>query len=120
MLAAGLYPNVARVNRIEHSRKSGHRLAFTTQRDEVFVHPGSVNANRPGLGPPHEGWLAYHEKQRTSKLWLYDSTVVPPNSLLLFGGKMRYEFETKTLSIDRWIEFKAPPARCPKATPCWS
>ena len=38
-------------------------------------------------------WLVYHDKMRTSSIFLYDATMVLPLALLFFGGKVRCSAE---------------------------
>lgn len=44
----------------------------------------------------------------TSKIFVYDSTVVTPYAILLFGGPIDVQHLEGTISVDRWIKFSAP------------
>ncbi|CAE7235740.1 Dhx36, partial [Symbiodinium sp. KB8] len=46
-----------------------------------------------GLHRTNHRWICYHTKMKTSQVFLRDSTFLPPNALLLFGG------EANSLSI---------------------
>lgn len=65
-LAAGLYPNLVRVD-------AGGKRARFFARDHglVKLHPGSVNGDdRPGAVPWSRRWLIYSDKVRTLALAL--------------------------------------------------
>ena len=44
----------------------------------------------------------------TSRLFVHDVTVIPPYSLLLFGGTIAIQHMEGTLSVDDWFKFTAP------------
>ena len=51
--------------------------------------------------------MVYHQKQRTSELYVYDSSVVSSRALLLFGGPMNYNFDSMLITVgDKGISFK--------------
>jgi hypothetical protein len=50
----------------------------------------------------------YHEKIKTTKVYVRDATAVSPYALLLFGGKIKVEHERSALIVDSWITFNAP------------
>lgn len=52
---------------------------------EVFVHPASINYTTNDWSCP---WLVYHERVRTSAVFVRDCTEISPYALLLFGGKV--------------------------------
>merc|ERR1711957_1036848 len=52
------------------------------------------------------GWLVYHEKVKTSAIFLRDSSMVSPYSLILFGGRIFLEEKKNLLKVDNWIKFK--------------
>jgi ATP-dependent RNA helicase DHX57 len=102
VITAGLYPNVIRINK---SEKRG-RLKFTTQKETINIHPSSVNFKCQFR---KKKWMVYHQKQQTSQIYVYDSTVITARSLLLFGGEMNFNFDTGTIQLDDWISFKSSP-----------
>jgi len=82
VLTAGLYPNVAKVTPAPPPPpgKPGERKQepkppkLETRRDgEVKIHPCSVNFECKSFESP---WLVYHEKVKTSAIYLRDSTMV--------------------------------------------
>ena len=44
----------------------------------------------------------------TSKLFVHDLTVIPPYSLLLFGGNITIQHVEGTITVDEWLKFTAP------------
>jgi len=105
VMTAGLYPNVIRINKVE--KRGMHQiLKFTTQKETVNIHPSSVNyKNQFGK----KQWMVYHQKQQTSKIYIYDSTIITARSLLLFGGAMNFNFDTQTIQLGDWVTFKSSP-----------
>ena len=112
IICAALYPNVVCIRRTDTRGYSGRRRAperYTTQTEEVHVHPGSINFKSRNMASPlkHEAWLVYHEKQMTSRMYLYDTNVVTPYMLFLWGDKVDFSYAEETIRIDDWIEFKS-------------
>jgi len=116
-ICAGLYPNVAAMNKdsVEAghasalSRRaglsSGQRPQWTDGRREVFIHPSSVNHMIQEFRQP---FLVFHEKVETSKVYLRDTTVISPYDLLLFGGTINVQHQTGRVIVDGWLEMNAP------------
>jgi ATP-dependent RNA helicase DHX36 len=78
----------------------------TTRNDgDVSIHPSSLNFSSPHF---HHKFVLFHEKVRTTKVYLRDTTMVGGYPLLLFAGKVTVNHERGTINIDNWIEFKAP------------
>lgn len=105
VLCAGLYPNVAR---IEHHRTFRRPPILRTHEDgRVYLHPKSVNAQVTSF---EDNFLIYHEKMKSSSLFLYDSTMIAPFPLLFFGGDISvFEEEGhETVAVDEFIKFKSP------------
>ena len=59
----------------------------------------TTNADRTGKGKAVEKWLVYHEKVKTSKLYIRDATLISPFALLLFGGKITVKSLSLSLSL---------------------
>ncbi|XP_078362233.1 ATP-dependent DNA/RNA helicase DHX36-like isoform X2 [Oculina patagonica] len=105
ILCAGLYPNVAK---IEHHPRLKRPPKLRTQQDgKVSLHPKSVNAEVTVF---EDNWLIYHEKMKSSSLFLYDSTMIAPFPLLFFGGEISVFVEEgyETVAVDDFIKFKSP------------
>ncbi|EIW86949.1 P-loop containing nucleoside triphosphate hydrolase protein [Coniophora puteana RWD-64-598 SS2] len=97
IILGGLWPNVARVHLPSSAIKFDKIQAGTVQRENaakdyklydlkegrVFLHPGSVLF---GTTDWKTGFVAYFQKQMTSKVFLRGATEVPMYALLLFGG----------------------------------
>jgi HrpA-like RNA helicase len=105
VVAAGLYPNIAKISRAPGTRK----LSFASGRDgreEVLLHPRS--ANHGVLDFPAE-WLVFHEKVKSSRVYLHDSTLVTPYPLLLFGGRIETVYAERRVVMDGWMRFTIAP-----------
>lgn len=95
VVAAALYPHVVQVLSPEIKYKqtaSGtmvkpqahHELRFRTKADGfVRVHPSSVVA---GVGNFENPYLVYHERIKTSRVFVREVSMVPIYPLVLFGG----------------------------------
>lgn len=77
---------------------------FKFDLERVFLHPSSVLFHQREY---HNPWLVYREKVKTTKVYIRDATVVPPYSLLMFGGNIEVQHERGTLTVDGWITFRA-------------
>ncbi|MCO5562598.1 hypothetical protein L7F22_016226 [Adiantum nelumboides] len=116
-MCAGLYPNIAKMD--DESVRAGHANALTSRaglassqkvlwtdgRQEVFIHPSSVNHDVSEFQYP---FLMYHEKVKTSKVYIRDTTIVSPYTLLLFGGAISVQHQTGQVSADGWLRMNAP------------
>lgn len=112
VLAAGLFPNVARVRRGElragktnRNAARGRSVVLDARGAEVAVHPGGVNGYQGGggggvaNGGPPEGFLVYQEAVETSRVFLRDTTAVSIEALLLFGGDISVNHSAATVSV---------------------
>ena len=54
-------------------------------------------------------FLLFHEKVKTTKVYLRDATLVGAYPLLLFGGKIKVDHARATATCDGWIRFRAAP-----------
>ena len=128
VLAAGLFPNVARVRRGElrsggarQSRRAGgngggaasrgRAVVLDARGAEVAVHPGGVNGYQGAAGGPPEGFLVYQEAVETSRVFLRDTTAVPVEALLLFGGDISVNHAAATVSVHVGVEGPTSGAR---------
>ncbi|XP_033502691.2 ATP-dependent RNA helicase DHX29 [Epinephelus lanceolatus] len=104
VLTAGLYDSVARVL-CTPSVDVLERVACTveTPQGKAQVHPSSVNRNLQT-----HGWLLYQEKVKYTKIYLRDTTLIPPFPLLLFGGDIDIQHRERLITLDGWIHFQAP------------
>ena len=103
-LCSALYPNVAM---LDASRELSTTKCWNDEKgDQLFVHPSSVNHGE-AVSYPHP-FLVYLEKIKTSRVYLHDTTVVSPYSLMLFGGDMEILYERGIVEIDNWIKLRVP------------
>ena len=127
-ICAGLYPNVATVaggadesNAKKNGQNgqngigkpltmqtrfanAGKQKILTKGDGEVSLHPTSVVF---GCEKFATRFLVFHEKVKTTKVYLRDATLVTPYPLLLFGGKIKVDHERQVATCDGWIRFRA-------------
>lgn len=103
-LTAGLYDSVARVL-CTPSVDVLERVACTveTPQGKAQVHQSSVNRHLQT-----HGWMLYQEKVRYTRIYLRDTTLIPPFPLLLFGGDIDIQHRERLITLDGWIHFQAP------------
>ncbi|TPX57355.1 hypothetical protein SpCBS45565_g08230 [Spizellomyces sp. 'palustris'] len=104
VLIAALYPNV--IHTANSSKPAGDPLLKVRSGEEVFIHPSSINYRK--MLPTR--FLVYHEKVKTSKVYIRDSSVVTPYALAFFGGNLTWDKRQRRLNMgDGWIAFRADP-----------
>ncbi|KAJ3180210.1 ATPdependent RNA helicase [Geranomyces variabilis] len=103
LLLAALYPNVIKVTK--SLKPSEELVLFVKGNEEVFIHPSSINYRKPH---PNHSFLVYHEKVRTSKVYIRDASLVPPFALAFFAGaQLAWDGSQKRLNMDDgWIRFR--------------
>uniref|UniRef100_A0A8D3BDI7 Putative ATP-dependent RNA helicase DHX57 n=1 Tax=Scophthalmus maximus TaxID=52904 RepID=A0A8D3BDI7_SCOMX len=120
MLCAALYPNVVQVRAPQGNYKmtskgamkmqpKANELRFMTKNDGcVHMHPSSVNYMVRHYNSPY---LVYHEKVKTSRVFIRDCSMVSVYPLVLFGGGQvnmeLYKGESVISLDDGWIRFAA-------------
>eukprot|EP00946_MAST-07B_sp_MAST-7B-sp1_P001524 g1524.t1 len=107
VICAALYPNVVCIRRADTRGYAGSRRKkerYTTRTEEVHVHPGSINFKN---SLKKEAWLMYNEKQMTTRMYMYDTNVVTPYMLFLWGGNVAFSYADEIIRIDDWIELKS-------------
>ena len=103
LLCAALYPQLAFVasggGGVLHARDPSGGSAP----QPASVHPSSVNS-RVGAEQWSSLFLVFHERVRTSKVYVRDCSPVPPLALLLFaGGRMdACRQQGSALLVDGW------------------
>ncbi|TPX37466.1 hypothetical protein SmJEL517_g00761 [Synchytrium microbalum] len=109
LLISGLYPNVVKIQRPPPTRKPrkggdkpGKVTLLVRGGDEVHLHPSSVNFQAPLTMP----FAVYHEKVKTSKVFIRDATLVSAYALAFFGGRLTAVKHNLNLD-DGWIRFLA-------------
>ena len=118
VLCASLYPHLVRVLRPENrynqcsagavpAAPRAQQLRFLTKDDgTVSVHPSSVLF---ACGNYESPYVVYHEKMKTSRIFIRECSMVPAFPLILCGGSeihVGLDRGTFVLSIDDgWIKF---------------
>ncbi|XP_047379392.1 putative ATP-dependent RNA helicase DHX57 [Sciurus carolinensis] len=120
MLCAALYPNVVQVKSPEgkfqktstgavRMQPKSAELKFVTKNDGyVHIHPSSVNYQVRHFDSPY---LLYHEKIKTSRIFIRDCSMVSVYPLVLFGGgQVNVQLQRGEFVVsldDGWIRFVA-------------
>lgn len=86
IICAGLYPNIAIIRKRRHSQSGSGRNVLTTPEDgKVSLHIRSINHNEDTF---ESQYLIYHQKLKSSAVYLHDTTMVYAFPLLFFGQKL--------------------------------
>ncbi|KAL0357191.1 UNVERIFIED_CONTAM: DExH-box ATP-dependent RNA helicase DExH7, chloroplastic [Sesamum calycinum] len=101
ILCAGLYPNVATIE----GGNTGGRPVWYDGKREVHIHPSSINSSQKTFQYPY---LVFLEKVETNKVFLRDTTIVSPYSILLFGGSINVQHQSGLIIVDNWLKMAAP------------
>ncbi|KAM6179571.1 putative ATP-dependent RNA helicase DHX57 [Erethizon dorsatum] len=120
MLCAALYPNVVQVKTPEgkfqktstgavRMQPKSTELKFVTKNDGyVHIHPSSVNYQVRHFDSPY---LLYHEKIKTSRVFIRECSMVSVYPLVLFGGgQVNVQLQRGEFVVsldDGWIRFVA-------------
>ncbi|KAK7140601.1 hypothetical protein R3I94_013020 [Phoxinus phoxinus] len=120
MLCAALYPNVVQVRSPQGKYKltskgavkmqpKAEELRFMTKGDgAVHIHPSSVNFSVRHYDSPY---LVYHEKVKTSRVFIRDCSMVCVYPMVLLGGgRVSVDLQHGEFIIsldDGWIKFAA-------------
>eukprot|EP00850_Spirogloea_muscicola_P015416 SM000117S25536 [mRNA] locus=s117:306081:317487:- [translate_table: standard] len=99
VLVAGLHPNVTAMS------DEGGRPRWSDGQVEVSIHPSSVNHRAAEFQRP---FLVFHEKIRTTRVYIRDCTCVSPYPLLLFGGPVSVNYLAGEVVVDSWLQLRAP------------
>ncbi|KAJ7968010.1 ATP-dependent RNA helicase [Quillaja saponaria] len=116
ILCAGLYPNVAAseqgivgaaLSSLKQSSGSAtkDRTVWYDGRREVYIHPSSINSSLKAFQYP---FLVFLEKVETNRVFLRDTSIISPYSILLFGGSINLQHQTGMVIIDGWLKLNAP------------
>ena len=100
VLCAGMVPNVVMIQRKKN------RVAYRTREDgKVDLHPSSVNAKEKYFP---DNWLVYHDKVKSSGIFIRGSTNVSDYAMLLFGGTLEMTDHAASVSmLNGYISFSA-------------
>ncbi|UJR24999.1 hypothetical protein I4U23_006360 [Adineta vaga] len=112
LMCAGLYPNIARI-RLSADKSSKRPCLLETKFEKrILIHPRSINSKLRDNDIRHSSiqstLIVYHEKIRTSSIFIHDISFISPYSLLFFGKTQRSTENsttksTNTLLVDNWI-----------------
>nr|XP_056709065.1 putative ATP-dependent RNA helicase DHX57 [Euleptes europaea] len=120
ILCAALYPNVVQVKipdgkyqktsagAVKMKPKAGELKFVTKNEGYVHIHPSSVNYQTRHFESPY---LVYHEKIKTSRVFIRDCSMVSVYPLILFGGgRVNVHLQKGEFVVsldDGWIRFVA-------------
>ncbi|KAL6067310.1 DEAH (Asp-Glu-Ala-Asp/His) box polypeptide 57 [Balamuthia mandrillaris] len=113
VICAGLYPNVVKAQRHVAPVKAGKGGSISWKLVEkkgadVAIHPTSTLFGLSSFDRL-EKWLIYHEKVKTTKVYLRDGTLIGSYPLCLFGGSLNVVHAKGIVVVDDWIEFTVNP-----------
>ena len=118
LLTAALYPQIMTATRA--GKKGGIKCQIREESGEVVevaIHPSSVNAKESYFDSQY---LVFHEKIKTTRIFVRDCSTISPYALILFGGalgseraqaagkKQRGGGGEELLTVDGWIKFSLP------------
>ncbi|KAK3750637.1 hypothetical protein QZH41_012824, partial [Actinostola sp. cb2023] len=105
VLCAGLYPNVVKID--HHARLKRAPRLYTQEDGKVAIHPKSVNVETIVF---ENNWLIYHQKVKSTKIFIHDCTMIAPYPLLFFGGDITVLVEEghEVIAVDDFIRFRSP------------
>ena len=110
VLTAAFYPSVAKARWVKNRALTKSKLTLLTGhngKEEAALHPSSATHS---MGSFESEWLVYHEKLRSTRVYIHDASLVTPFPLLLFGGReAAIEFQTRQLVVDKWMRFSMSP-----------
>ena len=81
-------------------------LKFFDFTERVFLHPASVNSDQ---GKFEDSLLVYHQKIRTGKVYIRDSTCVSAWPIVLFGGRISVDHHHNVITMDDHLKMEAFP-----------
>ncbi|ERL84597.1 hypothetical protein D910_02025 [Dendroctonus ponderosae] len=106
IIAAGLYPNVAVIGEVHlHSRSGTH--------EKMILHKKSVLAQNNLFPSP---LIVYYLRLKTSKIFVYDASVICPLSLVFFGDQFKIHTRNDNadsftgVSVNNNIRFRCSPS----------
>ncbi|KAH8333923.1 hypothetical protein KR059_004546 [Drosophila kikkawai] len=110
IIGAGLYPNMAHLRKSRQIRnrvRAIHTMATDDGR-RVNFHPSSVNSGESGFD---SSYFVYYQRQKSSNLYLLDSTMVFPMALIIFGDGVEAGVTQNTpyLCVAKTYYFKCNP-----------
>ncbi|XP_020915911.1 ATP-dependent DNA/RNA helicase DHX36 [Exaiptasia diaphana] len=105
VLCAGLYPNVVKI--LHHDKLKRPPRLYTQGDGKVAMHPKSVNVETVAY---ENNWLIYHQKVKSTKIFIHDATMIAAYPLLFFGGDVTVLVEEghEIVAVDDFIRFRSP------------
>merc|ERR1711957_1128319 len=88
------------------------RVEDGEKQEEMALHPSCITGKAKGA--LSSKYLVYHERVKTTRVYIRDATPVSPYALILFGGgRMQVEgcpsgSNESVLRLDGWLGFKCP------------
>jgi hypothetical protein len=73
---------------------------------EVSLHPSSCAHRRDAF---ESDWLIYHDKVKTSRVFVRDVSAAPLQAILLFAQHVEIMHASHLVVIDRWVRISANP-----------
>ena len=118
LLAAALFPQMVIVENNKGGKKGGKGKGQASLRartepgekaEDMALHPSSVASK--SMGSFSSKYLVYHERVKTTRVYIRDATPVSPYALILFGGgsiQVEDGGNESVIRMDGWLGFKCP------------
>ena len=120
LLAAALFPQMVIVEGNNSGKKGGKgkgkgqaklraRPEPGEKAEDMALHPSSVASK--SMGSFSSKYLVYHERVKTTRVYIRDATPVSPYALILFGGgsiQVEGGGIESVIRMDGWLGFKCP------------
>jgi HrpA-like RNA helicase len=101
IICAGLTPNMLHVE-----KKKKNRVVLQDQKQEVLIHPSSVN---DGIIEYPSPWVSYHYKLFTSNVYVPISNMVTTSAMIIFSGKCDVFVDRGIIKLNDWIQLSLSP-----------
>ena len=122
LLVAALFPQMVIVDDGKSAGKKGGgggggmalkaKAENGEKQEDMALHPSCITGK--SKGSLSSKYLVYHERVKTTRVYIRDATPVSPYALILFGGgRMQVEAcprggNESVLRLDGWLGFKCP------------
>ena len=105
-ITAGLYPNVLEAPRsgTAGAKKIGE-VAMASIKGPMYVFPSTM-AFQSSVASLSSRYMVYHERVKTSKVYVRDASPANPVALMLFGGKLDVHHRERVICLDSWLHFR--------------
>merc|ERR1712194_494962 len=112
VLCAGLFPNVAQVQREANHRGTTYSILVSRDNEKCCAHPSSLLFKQTSEFAAVHGWLLFTDKMKTSQVYLHNSTLIGAIPILLFGGALAISAKDRSKVLVEGLAFDAKDEKC--------